>query len=381
MNNRLIHLALFAALVWSHAATAEVISTIRYDLEAATFAEGFEIPWALEFLPDGRLLVTERQGTIRIVEADGSVSAPIGGVPAVRSRGQGGLMDIALHPDFATNHFVYLSYSEPRPGDGDGDGDDTIGYTVIDRARFEGDALIDVERIYQVDESFYSGRGHHFGSRIVFDAQGYLYFTIGDRGERPLAQSVETPNGKVHRLFDDGRVPADNPFADQPGAITSIWSYGHRNLQGVAIHPVTGDLYTTEHGPRGGDELNRIQKGANYGWPLITYGINYNGTPITKSMAQDGMQQPILFWNPSIAPCGIDFYVGDRFPKWKNHLLVTALAYQRLERVHIEDGRVIHKEVIFEPGSRFRDVKTGPDGLIYVALEDPGRIMRLSPAD
>ncbi len=373
----LLPLLLATASLNQSSAYADVISTVRYDLTADLFAEGFEIPWAMEFLPDGRMLVTERQGTIRIVDRAGVVSAPIAGVPPVRSRGQGGLMDIVLHPDFATNQFVYLSYSEPRPGEGD----ETIGYTVIDRARFVDDALTDVRRIYNVDASFYSGRGHHFGSRIVFDAAGYLYFTIGDRGQRPLAQSIETPNGKVHRLHDDGRVPKDNPFVSRKGAIGSIWSYGHRNPQGMAIHPVTGDIYTTEHGPRGGDELNRIRKGVNYGWPAITYGINYNGTPITDQMSAPQMEQPILFWNPSIAPCGIDFYDGDRFPKWKNHLLVTALAFKQLQRVHIEDGRVIHKEIIFEPGSRFRDVETGPDGLIYVALEDPGRIMRLAPVE
>jgi len=377
MLRRLLCPAIAAVALLQQATHAESIPTIRYDIVAETYAEGFEIPWALEFLPDGRLLVTERQGTIRIVSPDGSVSEPIDGVPPVRARGQGGLMDIVLHPDFANNQLVYLSYSEP----GVGDGDDTIGYTVIDRARLTGLALTDVERVYEVDAEFYSRRGHHFGSRIVFDADGFLYFTIGDRGQRPLAQSVETPNGKVHRLHDDGRIPADNPFAEQPGAITSIWSYGHRNPQGMAVHPATGEIYTTEHGPRGGDELNRIQKGVNYGWPAITYGINYDGTPITEAMTADGMEQPILFWNPSIAPCGIDFYDGDQFPKWKNHLLVTALAFQQLRRVHIEQGRVIHQEIIFEPGSRFRDVETGPDGLIYVALEEPGRIVRLSPAD
>ncbi len=377
MLRRLLCPAIVAVALLQQATHAESIPTIRYDIVAETYAEGFEIPWALEFLPDGRLLVTERQGTIRIVSPDGSVSEPIDGVPPVRARGQGGLMDIVLHPDFANNQLVYLSYSEP----GVGDGDDTIGYTVIDRARLTGLALTDVERVYEVDAEFYSRRGHHFGSRIVFDADGFLYFTIGDRGQRPLAQSVETPNGKVHRLHDDGRIPADNPFAEQPGAITSIWSYGHRNPQGMAVHPATGEIYTTEHGPRGGDELNRIQKGVNYGWPAITYGINYDGTPITEAMTADGMEQPILFWNPSIAPCGIDFYDGDQFPKWKNHLLVTALAFQQLRRVHIEQGRVIHQEIIFEPGSRFRDVETGPDGLIYVALEEPGRIVRLSPAD
>ncbi|HCV25761.1 MAG TPA: PQQ-dependent sugar dehydrogenase [Candidatus Latescibacteria bacterium] len=377
MLRRLLCPAIVAVALLQQATHAESIPTIRYDIVAETYAEGFEIPWALEFLPDGRLLVTERQGTIRIVSPDGSVSEPIDGVPPVRARGQGGLMDIVLHPDFANNQLVYLSYSEP----GVGDGDDTIGYTVIDRARLTGLALTDLERVYEVDAEFYSRRGHHFGSRIVFDADGFLYFTIGDRGQRPLAQSVETPNGKVHRLHDDGRIPADNPFAEQPGAITSIWSYGHRNPQGMAVHPATGEIYTTEHGPRGGDELNRIQKGVNYGWPAITYGINYDGTPITEAMTADGMEQPILFWNPSIAPCGIDFYDGDQFPKWKNHLLVTALAFQQLRRVHIEQGRVIHQEIIFEPGSRFRDVETGPGGLIYVALEEPGRIVRLSPAD
>ena len=235
--------------------------------------------------------------------------------------------------------------------------------------------------IYRVPERFYTKRGYHYGSRIVFDRAGYLFFTIGDRGQQNLAQDVEWPNGKVHRLYDDGRIPEDNPFVDQTDAIASIWSYGHRNQQGLALHPQTGELWASEHGPRGGDELNHIRKGLNYGWPAITYGINYNGTTITDQTEAEDMEQPQTYWIPSLAVCGIDFYAGAAFSKWQNDLFVSSLSFNRLHRVRLDGTKVVEDEMVYQAESRVRDVQTGPDGALYLALEDPGRIVRLSPLE
>lgn len=379
---REFRLILLSALAAFSAATAtdreaRLFDTARHSFREELVAGGLD-PWGLAFLPDGRLLVTEKKGRLGIVnpgaESD-TLAKPVRGVPSVFTAGQGGLMDVTLHPDYDANGWIYLAYSEPKR---DADGN-AIGYTVIARARLTDDHLSDLEVIYRVDEKFYTQHDVHFGSRIVFDGDGYLHFSIGDRGQRDLAQSLHTPNGKMHRLHADGRVPVDNPFAAIQGAIASIWSYGHRNPQGVAVHPLTGEIWITEHGPRGGDELNLVHRGVNYGWPIITYGINYDGTPITDVTHREGMEQPVFYWNPSIAVCGIDFYDGDRFPHWKNNLLVTALAFKQIRRVGIEGRRVIHEEIIYEPGSRVRDVETGPDGLIYAALEGPGRVVRLVP--
>jgi aldose sugar dehydrogenase len=355
----------------------EEFETARHRFRAEVFAEGLEIPWGMVFLPDGRLLVSERQGDLRLIDAQGQVSAPLLGVPAVRARGQGGLMDVALHPDFAANSWVYFSYSDAAE---DAAGEE-VGFTVVARGKLKAAGLESVEVIYQAPAAEYAARSHHYGSRLVFDTEGYLYFSVGDRGERHEAQDVGVPNGKIHRLHDDGRVPADNPFVNSPGAVASIWSYGHRNPQGLALNPADGGLWDAEHGPRGGDELNRVRPGNNYGWPLITYGINYNGTPITDQTHGTDMEQPALHWTPSIAVCGIDFYDGDRFPYWRGNLLVTALAQQHLRRVQIDGDRVIHQEELYRASGRMRDVETGPDGLIYMALEDPGRIVRLVPVD
>ena len=243
-----------------------------------------------------------------------------------------------------------------------------------------GTALEEVQLIYQGPNDDFSGHTQHYGSRIVFDEDNYLYFSVGDRGQRPEAQFVTTANGKIHRLYDDGRIPEDNPFAGRTDALESIWSYGHRNPQGLAFHPQTGDLWEAEHGPRGGDELNKIVKGQNFGWPAISYGINYNGTIITEKTHEAGMLQPHYYWLPSIGVCAIDFYEGDRFPRWSENLLVASLRFGRLHRLQLEDDRVLHDEILFESG-RLRDIETGPDGLIYLALEKPGRIVRLVPAN
>ena len=344
----------------------------RHAFHVESFVGGLGIPWGMAFLPDGRLLVSEREGRLRLVDSEGNLSSPLTNVPPVRAKGQGGLLDVALHPQYETNGWIYLSYTQER-GNGD-------SFTAIARARLNGIALKDVQLVYQGPNEDFSGHTQHYGSRIVFDPEHYLYFSVGDRGQRPEAQLVTTANGKIHRLYDDGRIPEDNPFAGRTDALESIWSYGHRNPQGLAFHPQTGDLWEAEHGPRGGDELNRIVKGQNFGWPAISYGINYNGTIITNKTHEDGMLQPHYYWLPSIGVCAIEFYEGESFPRWRDNLLVASLRFGRLHRLQLEEGRVLHDEILFESG-RLRDIETGPDGLIYLALEKPGRIARLVPAN
>ena len=370
-------LALCVLIAVGSAGAEEVVESEEHAFRVETFVTGLEVPWGMAFLPDGRLLVTEREGNLRIVAQDGAVSAPIAGVPAVHARGQGGLMDVVLHPQYADQGWIYLSYSEPLRGPIGG----ILGHTVIARGQLQEGRLADVEIVYRVPEQFYTPHSHHYGSRIVFDRVGFLYFAIGDRGQRPLAQNVEWPNGKIHRLHDDGAVPADNPFVGQEDAIESIWSYGHRNPQGMALHPDTDQLWVAEHGPKGGDELNHVCRGLNYGWPAITYGINYNSTPITDQTHADGMEQPQTYWVPSIAVCGIDFYTGEQFGNWQNDLLVTSLRFNRLHRLRLAGTEVVHEEIAYQGESRMRDVQTGPDGAIYLAVEDPGRILRLVPME
>jgi glucose/arabinose dehydrogenase len=285
----------------------------------------------------------------------------------------GGLMDVALHPDFAKNGWIYLSYSDPGVTKG-------ASMTAIVRGRVHGSKWVDQETLYKAPPELYWDDNTHFGSRFLFDREGHLFYSIGDRGHQDDAQDLSLPNGKIHRIHDDGRIPKDNPFVGRPGALPSIWSYGNRNPQGLAWHPVTGELWSSEHGPRGGDELNRIEPGRNYGWPVITYGMNYDGTPITDKTEQDGMEQPVMQWTPSIAVCAIVFYTGDRFPGWKTDLFVTALGGQALRRLVIEGKRVVHEEVLFKGLGRVRDVVNGPDGTLYVVLNDPGRIVRMVPA-
>jgi glucose/arabinose dehydrogenase len=328
-------------------------------------------PWGLAFLPDGRIVVTEKKGRLRIVER-GVVSQPVRGAPAVYSERQAGLLDVALHPDYEKNGWIYLSYSDPGPNGS--------AMTAVVRGHLQDGAFIDQQQIFKADPALYRQGGVHFGSRFVFDGKGHLFFSIGERGQGKDAQDITRPNGKVHRIADDGRVPDDNPFAREAGAVPSIWSYGNRNPQGLVRHPVTGDLWEVEHGPRGGDELNVIQPGSNYGWPVITYGMNYDGTPMTDRTAQDGMEQPVTHWTPSIAVSSIDFYVGDAFSKWSGNLLVGSLAAQELRRLEIEGTRVTREEVLFKGVGRIRHVVVGPDGFVYLAMHGPDRIARLVPA-
>lgn len=353
--------------------TAFTSTTWDYEVKADVWVEGLDNPWSIDFIDRRRALITEKSGRLRLVENGILHPDPIAGTPQVVDEGQAGLLDVAIDPEYASNGWIYLSYSH-----GKGGGRRMPAMTRLVRGRILDHRWAEEQVLFEAPEASYSDGGVHFGCRIVFDREGRLYFCIGERGRQNLAQRLETPNGKVFRIERDGSVPADNPFLSVEGALPQIYSYGHRNPQGLAFHPVTGDLWEAEHGPRGGDELNIVKPGANYGWPVITYGINYNGTIITRDRVRDGMQQPAWVWRPSIAVCGIDFYRGGEFPTWQNHLLVSSLANETLRLLHIEEGRVIHEEVIVQGHGRLRDVVTGPDGAIYVAVNGPHHILRLT---
>jgi len=346
-------------------------------IAVTTVASGLAHPWALQFLPDGRLLVTERDGRLRVVTREGKLGQPIKGVPAVAATGQGGLLDLALAPDFATSGVIVLSFAEPRDGGLNG--------TSVARAALSlepgGDSgsLSDVRIIFRQQPA--SRGGLHFGSRFAFADDGTLFVTLGERYQRDEAQSLERHWGKVVRINLDGTVPDDNPFRGRPPTLPEIWSLGHRNAQSAAIHPVTRELWTVEHGARGGDEVNIPRKGRNYGWPLITYGRDYSGAKIGTGTSRDGLEQPIYYWDPSIAPSGMAFYTSDAAPAWKGNLFVGALVGQKLVRLALEGERVTGEEhLLVDLGKRIRDVRAGPDGAIWLATDHPrGEILRVMP--
>lgn len=353
-----------------------------HDYRIVTVADGLVNPWSMAFLPNGDILVTERPGRLRIIRDGELLSTPVPGVPEVYATGQGGLLDVVLHPDFGTNKLIYMSYSKPY-ADEDG------ATTAIMRARFENDELHDVEELFVANSR---GRGH-YGSRIVFDREGFLFFSVGERQvpsrgdlEAHPAQDPTNHHGTINRLNDDGSIPEDNPFIGEDGIEPSIYSYGHRNPQGLAIHPQTGDIWSTEHGPQGGDELNRILPGLNYGWPVVGYGVNYgSGTTIHEGTTREEMESPTHFWIPSIATSGLMIYAGDRFPAWKGNIFAGGLAGERLVRLTM-DGRVVtNEETLLQGIGRIRDVREGPDGFIYIAIDgrggDPTSIVRLEPAN
>lgn len=365
-------LALGAALVVAGAAGAQTIRTEEHALRAVTVVGGLVHPWSVAFLPDGRMLVTERPGRLRLVGRDGRLEPrPLDGLPAnIAALGQGGLLDVALHPKFAENGWVYLSYA----------GRDATGVgTEVARARLAGDRLTELQTIFRMQPK--SAGGRHFGSRLVFDRDGYLFVTLGERGEQERAQRLDDDAGKIVRLHDDGRVPADNPFAQRAGARPEVFSLGNRNVQGAALHPRTGALWAHEHGPQGGDELNVIRAGVNYGWPVITYGKDYDGRRIGEGTEKAGMEQPVYYWDPVIAPSGMVVYAGDAFSSWKGNILVGGLASRVLVRLVLEDGVVAREErYLGEVKERIRDVQEGRDGLIYVVTdEDDGKLLRISP--
>jgi aldose sugar dehydrogenase len=353
-------------------AAPQVFESQLHRFRAVTLTDDLDHPWGLAFLPDGRMLVTERPGRLRIAGQDGTLSDPIAGVPEVDADGQGGLLDVALAPDFAQSRLVYLSFAEPGEG---GSG------TSVARARLaESENRLEGPQVIFRQEPKVGG-GAHFGSRLVFARDGNLFITTGDRQHRPFVQDLSKLQGKVVRVRPDGTIPPDNPFVNRAGARPEIWSYGHRNLQGAALHPETGQLWTVEHGARGGDELNAPKAGRNYGWPVITYGVDYSGARIGVGQRKEGMEQPVHYWDPSIAPSGLMFYTGDKFPRWKGNAFVGALGFQLLARLVLDGEHVRQEERLLEGyGQRIRAVVQGPDGFIYLLTDDSdGRIVRLEP--
>lgn len=328
----------------------------------------------MAFLPNDEMLITERSGKLYRLTKDRQL-INIDGVPEVLAEGQGGLLDITLHPDFVNNRLIYFSYSLPKKTDSI-----TLSTPAVMRARLEGNRLTEQKNIFIALP--FSRTKHHYGSRLQFDKNGFLYISVGERGnEKENPQNLSNALGKIHRVHDDGSIPVDNPFVDKEGAVTSIYSYGHRNPQGLALNPATGEIWSNEHGPRGGDEINIIRKGRNYGWPVITYGINYNGIPFTNISKKEGMEQPELYWVPSIAPSGMTFVTGDRYKNWQGDILVGSLRFKYLNRCKVKDNKIVGEEMLLKNIGRVRDVRMGPDGYIYVSVESPGAIFRLLPVN
>jgi glucose/arabinose dehydrogenase len=351
-----------------------VIRTEKAQVRLEVFSDGLERPWGLAFLPDGRALVTEKAGRLRIVAKDGQLGEPLAGVPKVDTTGQGGLLDVALDPDFAATSTIYLSYAEPR-------GDGRNG-TSVARARLAGRGLEDVRVIFRQEPAMTGG--HHFGSRLVVDRGGNLFVTLGDRNiGRDKVQPLDTDIGKVVRIDREGRAPPDNPYRDKPGARPELWSIGHRNIQGAALHPQTGELWTNEHGPKGGDELNRTLAGRNYGWPLVTYGREYAGGKVSDKQEAPGLESPVHYWVPSIGTSGLAFYTGSAIPAWAGSVFVGGLVPKELARLEMRDGKVVHEERLLkqELGKRIRTVVNGPDGALYLLTDEPdGQILRIVTA-
>ena len=336
--------------------------------EIEAIVEGLQIPWGMCFLPDESLLITERNG--KLIHFKNGEKIEVAGLPEILTKGQGGLLDIILHPKYDENGWIYFSFSSPK-GEGSG------GNTAIMRAKLKQGSLIDREFIYKGTPN--SNSGNHWGSRMVFDQEGYLFFSIGDRFDRDRnPQDLSRDGGKIYRLHADGSIPKDNPFVQSEDAKKAIFSYGHRNPQGMVLHPQSGKIWIHEHGPKGGDEINIIEKGKNYGWPEITYGVNYDGSSITDRRKAENMEQPFYYWVPSIAPCGMTFISSDLYPEWKGDLLVGSLKFQYLERLIIENGKVIGREKLFDNIGRLRNVKQAPNGEIYFAVEGKG-IFKIKP--
>lgn len=359
----------------------KMLTTLDYEINVEIWVEGLEIPWNMAFLDEQTALVTERSGRLRIIDNGKLDPDPVRNTPEVLAEGQGGLLAVAFDPDYREedNQWIYLAYShglDPEP-----DVRRTGAMTRLVRGRINGNTWTNEQVIFEAPQDTYRTTRHHYGTRIVFDNEKNLYFAIGDRGTGAHAQDLSRPNGKIHRIQRDGSIPRDNPFRRDGNAMDSVYAYGVRNPQGLAFHPVTDQLWEAEHGPMGGDEINLILPGKNYGWPIITYGINYNGSPITDIVRREGMEQPVWYWRPSTAVCAIDFYDGDLFPRWKNKLLAGALKFEDVRLLDIEKDRVMHEEIILEGAGRVRDVVCGPDGAIYVVLNDPGTILRLTPKE
>jgi glucose/arabinose dehydrogenase len=379
-RTRVALVALSSALLFVAPAGAQVQRSVLHDFQVVPVADGLVTPWSMAWLPNGDMLITERPGRLRVVRDGELLPDPVAGIPEVHARGQGGLLDVQPHPDFANNHLLYLTYSKPLADD--------QSTTALIRGTFENDALTNVEELF---EAVARGRNGHYGSRIAF-AGGYVFISAGDRQapstgdlEAHPAQDHSNHHGVIIRLHDDGRIPADNPFIGEDDVRPETWSYGHRNPQGLAIHPVTGDLWSNEHGPQGGDELNLIQPGRNYGWPVIGYGVNYgSGSTIHVGTRREEMEHPVHFWVPSIATSGLMIYTGQRFPAWNGNVFVGGMAGQQLARLTLDGQEVVAEETLLRGFGRIRDVRQGPEGYIYIAVEDrrgaPTAVYRLETA-
>jgi glucose/arabinose dehydrogenase len=370
-----LRIALLSVVLFTSALAQDrpaVINSEKHSFRVVTLLTALENPWSVAFLPDGRMLVTERAGRLRLVGQDFRLDPkPIAGLPDVVSQGQGGLFDVVLHPEYAQNGWIYWAYNAPGAG----------GWgTALARGKLQGSRMTEVQVLFSMQPKTRSSQ--HFGGRIVFDKAGMLYLTLGDRGDKDRAQKLDDHAGSVIRLHDDGRVPADNPFAKRAGALPEKWTLGNRNMQGATLHPKTGELWTHEHGPQGGDEVNVMRSGLNYGWPVITYGVNYGfGTRIGEGQTKPGMVQPLHLWVPSIAPSGMAFVSGSRFPQWEGDLLVGALRDQMLVRLVLDGEKVVREERLLKGlVGRIRDVRMGPDGLVYLLTDDAeGALLRLEP--
>ncbi len=347
-----------------------IINSEKLDFKLEKVVDGLRSPWGIAFLPNNDMLVTDKFGSLyRYNKQNGLIN--IVGLPEVNSGGQGGLMDVAVHPNFRATNWIYLSFSKPRG---------RSNTTAILRAELMDNKLVNAKEIFEANP--YLPTRHHYGSKMVFDRAGYLYFSVGDRGRRDQnPQFLDNHCGKIHRLNADGSIPDDNPFVDDKGAKSSIYSYGHRNPQGIAVHPQTGQIWETEHGPRGGDEVNLIQPGINYGWPVISYGINYNGTTFTDKTQKEGMEQPLKYWVPSIAPCGMSFVSTDRYPTWKNSLLVGSLRFEYLARLELEGTTIVSEEPLLKGLGRMRAITQDKEGYLYFSVENPGRVFRVLPVN
>jgi len=342
--------------------------TVKLD----TIATGLTSPWGFEQLPDMTYLITDRNGILYHVDKN-KVKTAIKGTPAVYAEGQGGMLDITIHPKYSENGWIYISYSKSKVVDGK-----TLGTTAVVRGKLRNGEFVEHQEVFEGLP--YTATKHHYGSRLVFDKKGFLFISMGERGqEKVFPQDLETAPGKIHRIKDDGSIPADNPFVGKGKAVASVYTYGNRNPQGMTMDPVTGLIWETEHGPRGGDELNLVQSGSNYGWPVITYGINYDGKPISAISKKEGMSQPVTYWIPSIAPSGLTFVTGDKYPAWKGSLLVGSLRFNHINRCVMRDNKVVSQEKILLNVGRTRNVEMGKDGYIYVGIEGPGSVFRIVP--
>jgi aldose sugar dehydrogenase len=367
-----ISFGLVLCVVVASPASAQRFSSEHVEIEVETLASGLEHPWGMAFLSGEEILVTERPGRMRILRADGGLSQPLGGVPAVAASGQGGLLDVALDPDFARNAMIYFAFAESR----DGGAGLSVARARLDR---EANALEDVEVVFRQQPAV--GGGRHFGARLVFADDGRLFIGAGDRGDHSAeSQNPQNHIGAIMRIERDGSIPQDNPGVGRADWADEVWSIGHRNIQGAAMRPGTSQFWANEHGARGGDEVNLIQRGLNYGWPVISFGVHYSGAPIGEGTAREGMEQPVYYWDPSIAPSGMAFYTGDAFPQWRGDILIGGLAGQVLSRLTLRGDVVVSEERMLQGIARIRDVREGPDGLVYLLTDAAdGRVLRLSP--